>query len=107
MAVRAGYGIAAFSRHAVQEELASGALVEIPFGSWRVRRTFSLVRIRDAALTPAAQAFADTLRIHCRALAVPAPRLRKRWSRTSARDRGPEQLRPCRPRSIKQRGFRS
>jgi DNA-binding transcriptional LysR family regulator len=86
MAVRAGYGIAAFSRHAVQEELASGALVEIPFGSWRVRRTFSLVRIRDAALTPAAQAFADTLRIHCRALAAPAPRLRKRWSRTSARD---------------------
>src|SRR4051794_9527096 len=55
-----GFGIAAFSRQAVQEELASGTLVEIPFGSWRVRRLFSLVRIRDAALTPAAQEFADT-----------------------------------------------
>ena len=91
MAVRAGYGIAAFSRHAVQEELASGALVEIPFGSWRVRRSFSLVRIRDAALTPAAQAFADTLRIHCRALAAPAPRLRKRRSnRSGALPSGPD-----------------
>src|SRR4051794_25998 len=67
-----GFGIAAFSRQAVQEELASGTLVEIPFGSWRVRRLFSLVRIRDAALTPAAQEFADTLRIHCRALATSA-----------------------------------
>jgi LysR family transcriptional regulator, transcriptional activator of the cysJI operon len=83
MAVRAGYGIAAFSRHAVQEELVSGALVEIPFGSWRVRRMFSLVRIRDAALTPVAQAFADALRIHCRALATPAARLRKRRSHDS------------------------
>jgi DNA-binding transcriptional LysR family regulator len=78
IAVRAGYGIAAFSRHAVQEELASGALVEIPFGSWRVRRMFTLVRIRDAALTPVAQEFADTLRIHCRTLAASAPRLPKR-----------------------------
>jgi DNA-binding transcriptional LysR family regulator len=80
IAVRAGYGIAAFSRQAVQEELASGTLVEIPFGSWRVRRLFSLVRIRDAALTPAAQEFADTLRIRCRALAAPRPQLRKRGS---------------------------
>src|SRR5262249_6239082 len=76
IAVRAGHGIAAFSRHAVQEELASGALVEIPFGSWRVRRMFSLVRIRDAALTPAAQELADTLRIRCRSLAPLRPRLR-------------------------------
>jgi DNA-binding transcriptional LysR family regulator len=76
IAVREGHGIAAFSRHAVQEELASGALVEIPFGTWRVRRMFSLIRIRDASLTPAAQEFANALRIHCRALA-PAPQLRK------------------------------
>jgi DNA-binding transcriptional LysR family regulator len=88
IAVRAGYGIAAFSRHAVREELASGALVEIPFGSWRVRRMFSLVRIRDAALTPAAQEFADTLCIHCRALTAPGQRLR--------RGRGPVPSRPNR-----------
>src|SRR3954471_8599844 len=85
IAVRAGYGIAAFSRQAVQEELASGTLVEIPFGSWRVRRLFSLVRIRDAALTPAAQEFADTLRIHCRALAAPRPQLRKRGNAVPGR----------------------
>jgi len=76
--VRAGDGIAAFSRQAVEEELASGVLVAIPFGSWRVRRLFSLVRIRDAALTPAAQAFADMLRSRCRAYVAAAPRLRKR-----------------------------
>jgi DNA-binding transcriptional LysR family regulator len=76
--VRAGDGIAAFSRQAVEEELASGALVEIPFGSWRVRRMFSLVRIRDAMLTPAAQAFADTLRNRCRAHVAATPLLRKR-----------------------------
>jgi len=78
IAVRAGDGIAAFSRLAVEEELASGVLVAIPFGSWRVRRLFSLVRIRDAALTPAAQAFADMLRSRCRAYVAAAPRLRKR-----------------------------
>jgi LysR family transcriptional regulator, transcriptional activator of the cysJI operon len=83
MAVRAGYGIAAFSRHAVQEELASGVLVEIPFGSWRVRRMFSLVRIRDAALTPIARAFVEALRIHCRTLVTPAARLRRRRSHHS------------------------
>jgi LysR family transcriptional regulator, transcriptional activator of the cysJI operon len=77
IAVRENYGIAAFSRHAVEEELASGALVEIPFGSWRVRRMFSLIRIRDAALTPAAQQFTDILLVQCRALRA-APRLRKR-----------------------------
>jgi DNA-binding transcriptional LysR family regulator len=80
IAVREGYGIAAFSRQAVQAELASGALVEVPFGSWRVRRMFSLVHIRDAALTSVAQALADTLRVHCGALAAPAPRLHKRRS---------------------------
>ena len=78
IAVRAGDGIAAFSRQAIEEELASGVLVAIPFGSWRVRRLFSLVRIRDAALTPAAQAFADMLRSRCRAYVAAAPRLRKR-----------------------------
>jgi DNA-binding transcriptional LysR family regulator len=85
IAIRTGDGIAAFSRHAVQEELASGALVEIPFGNWRVRRMFSLVRIRDAALTPVAQEFAETLRMRCRALAPAKPPLHKR--RTPLRGR--------------------
>jgi DNA-binding transcriptional LysR family regulator len=62
MVVRRGYGIAAFSRLALTEELEAGTLVIIPFVPWKVRRTFSIVRIRDAALTPAAQQFLLMLR---------------------------------------------
>jgi DNA-binding transcriptional LysR family regulator len=62
MVVRRGYGIAAFSRIAVTEELEAGSLVIIPFVPWKVRRTFSIVRIRDAALTPPAQHFLLMLR---------------------------------------------
>lgn len=62
LAVRRGHGIAAFSRLAVTEELEAGTLVVIPFVPWKVRRTFSIVRIRDAALTPAAHQFLLMLR---------------------------------------------
>jgi DNA-binding transcriptional LysR family regulator len=62
LAVRASHGIAAFSRLALTEELATGTLVIIPFVPWKVRRIFSLVRIRDAALAPPAQEFLTTLR---------------------------------------------
>jgi DNA-binding transcriptional LysR family regulator len=64
IAVRRGHGIAAFSRLALSEELAAGSLVIIPFVPWRVRRTFSVVRIRDAALTPPAELFLQMLREH-------------------------------------------
>jgi DNA-binding transcriptional LysR family regulator len=62
IAVRAGHGIAAFSRLAVREELASGALSIIPFGRWKVRRMFSVVRIRDTTLSAAAEAFLKSMR---------------------------------------------
>jgi DNA-binding transcriptional LysR family regulator len=62
LAVRRGHGVAAFSRLALTEELDAGTLVVIPFVPWKVRRTFSIVRIRDAALTPAAQSFVAILR---------------------------------------------
>ena len=61
-AVRRGHGIAACSRLAITEELEAQTLVIIPFMPWKVRRTFSIVRIRDAALTPAAQQFVLMLR---------------------------------------------
>lgn len=61
-AVRRGHGIAACSRLAITEELEAGTLVVIPFMPWKVRRTFSVVRIRDAALTPPAQQFLLMLR---------------------------------------------
>jgi DNA-binding transcriptional LysR family regulator len=62
LAVRRGHGIAACSRHAVTEELEAGTLVVISFMPWKLRRTFSIVRIRDAALTPAAHQFLLMLR---------------------------------------------
>jgi len=60
--VRRGYGVAACSRFAVEEELRTGALVVIPIRGWRVRNTMSIIRVRDAALTPAAQQFLAALR---------------------------------------------
>jgi DNA-binding transcriptional LysR family regulator len=62
LAVRRGHGIAAFSRLALTEELESGTLVVIPLVPWKVRRTFSIVRIRDAAPTPPAHHFLLMLR---------------------------------------------
>jgi DNA-binding transcriptional LysR family regulator len=62
LAVRRGHGIAACSRLAVTEELEAQTLMIIPFMPWKVRRTFSIVRIRDAALTPPAQQFLLQLR---------------------------------------------
>lgn len=63
IAVRRGHGIAAFSRLALSEELAGGTLVIIPFVPWRVRRIFSIVRIRDAAVTAPVQQFLELLRV--------------------------------------------
>ena len=62
LAVRRGHGIAAFSRHALAEELEAGTLVVIPFVPWKVRKTISIVRIRDATLTPPAHQFLLMLR---------------------------------------------
>ena len=77
IAVRRGHGIAAFSRLALTEELAAGTLTMIPFVPWKVRRTFSIVRIRDAALTPPAQQFLELLRARCSRLS-PSPRRRRK-----------------------------
>ena len=60
--VRRGYGVAACSRFAVEEELRTGLLAVIPLRGWKVRNTMSIIRVRDAALTPAAQQFLEALR---------------------------------------------
>ena len=62
MAVRRGYGIAGCSLFAVAEELQAGSLVVIPVPRWKVRKTMSIIRIRDAALTPSAEQFLAMLR---------------------------------------------
>lgn len=66
LAVRRGHGVAAFSKLAVAEELKTGTLVVLSFRPWKVRRTFSIVRIRDAVLTPAAENFVAALRARWR-----------------------------------------
>ena len=65
LAVRGGHGIAAISRLAVSEELKTSSLVILPFLRTKMRRTFSIIRIRDAPLTPAAQQFLELLRRRC------------------------------------------
>jgi DNA-binding transcriptional LysR family regulator len=80
LAVRAGSGIAAFSRLAVTEELQAGTLVVLPVLPRAVRRTFSIIRIRDAALTPAAEQFLDMLRAHCAKIRPRHVRQRKNHS---------------------------
>jgi DNA-binding transcriptional LysR family regulator len=64
LAVRRGYGIAACSRFAVEEELRTGSLAAIPVRRWNVRKTMSVIRVRDSALTPSAQQFLLLLRAH-------------------------------------------
>lgn len=66
LAVQRGHGVAAFSKLAVTEELKAGTLVLIRFRPWKVKRMFSIVRIRDASLTPAAASFVAALRARWR-----------------------------------------
>lgn len=56
-AVRKGYGIAAISRGVVASDLHSRTLVAIQVRGWDVRNSVSVLRSRDAALSPAADRF--------------------------------------------------
>jgi DNA-binding transcriptional LysR family regulator len=80
LAVRRGYGIAAISRLAMEEELRAGTLVAIPFMPWKVRRMISILRIRDAVLTPPAHQLLLMLRA--------------RWGGTSSRPSSPSKRAP-------------
>jgi hypothetical protein len=62
LAVKRGDGIAGCSRFAIAEELRTGLLGIIPVPRWSVRKMMSIIRVRDAALTPAAQQFVVMLR---------------------------------------------
>jgi LysR family transcriptional regulator, transcriptional activator of the cysJI operon len=62
LAVKRGDGIAGCSRFAIAEELRTGLLWIIPVPRWSVRKMMSIIRVRDAALTPAAQQFVVMLR---------------------------------------------
>lgn len=56
-AVKKGYGIAAISHNVIAAELRAGSLTIIRVPGWNVRNTVSLLRVRDARLTPTAERF--------------------------------------------------
>lgn len=58
-AVRAGAGIAAISRYALEGER---GLAELDVPRWRLRRTIAAVTARDVPLTPPAERFLELLR---------------------------------------------
>jgi DNA-binding transcriptional LysR family regulator len=55
--LKKGYGIAAISRYVVAAELRSGSLAIIRIPGWNVRNIVSVLRVRDARLTPSADSF--------------------------------------------------
>ncbi len=61
-ALKRGYGVAAISRYIVAAELQAGSLTVIPVRGWNVRAVVSVLRVRDALLTPSADQFQALVR---------------------------------------------
>jgi LysR family transcriptional regulator, transcriptional activator of the cysJI operon len=61
-ALKKGYGIAAISRYVVAAELRTGSLAVIHVRGWKVRNMVSMLRVRDAKLTPSADGFQTFVR---------------------------------------------
>jgi len=61
--LKKGYGIAAISRYVVAAELRSGSLAVIHVRGWNVRNVVSVLRVRDAKLTPSADRFQSFVRL--------------------------------------------
>src|SRR6185369_16126480 len=61
MAVARGDGLAGLSEFTIAHELRAGTLAVVRLRGWKVRRTISIVRHRDAVLTPSARAFVAML----------------------------------------------
>src|ERR1043166_195899 len=61
-ALSRGYGVAAISRYIVVTELKRGSLTVIPVRGWNARSVISVLRIRDALLTPSADQFQALVR---------------------------------------------
>lgn len=56
-ALKRGYGITAISRYVVAAELRTGSLSVVRVRGWNVRNVVSVLRVRDATLTPSADRF--------------------------------------------------
>jgi DNA-binding transcriptional LysR family regulator len=61
-ALKQGYGIAAISRYVVADELKSKRLSVVQVRGWNVRNVVSVLRVRDAKLTPSADKFQSFVR---------------------------------------------
>ena len=61
-ALKSGYGIAAMNRYVVAEELRLGLLAVISVRGWNVRSVLSVLRVRDARITPLADEFQTLVR---------------------------------------------
>jgi len=61
LAVARGHGVAGCSEFTVAAELRAGSLGVVRLRGWRVRRTISIVRHREAVLTPSAHEFVTML----------------------------------------------
>jgi LysR family transcriptional regulator, transcriptional activator of the cysJI operon len=61
-ALKRGYGIAAISRYVVAGELRAGSLAVLHVRGWDVRNIVSVLRVRDAKLTPSADRFQTFVR---------------------------------------------
>ena len=68
-ALKRGYGIAAISRYVVAAELRTGSLAVIHVRGWNVRNIVSVLRVRDAKLTPSADRFQTFVRTRLREMA--------------------------------------
>jgi len=63
-ALKRGYGVSAISRYVVADALRLRSLVVLPLRDWNVRNVVSMLRVRDATLTPAANQFQMLIRRH-------------------------------------------
>lgn len=61
-ALKRGYGVAAISRYVVAAELRAGSLTIITVPGWNVRAVVSVLRVREALLSPSAQQFQGLVR---------------------------------------------
>jgi DNA-binding transcriptional LysR family regulator len=68
-ALKKGYGIAAISRYVVATELSAGSLAVIHLPGWNVRNVVSVLRVRDAKLTPSADRLQEFARNRLGAMA--------------------------------------
>jgi LysR family transcriptional regulator, transcriptional activator of the cysJI operon len=73
-ALKRGYGIAAISRYVLAAELRTGSLAVIQVRGWNVRNMVSVLRVRDAKLTPSADRFQTFVRTRLAEMARPSAR---------------------------------